>query len=97
METGMTKCLTDKIGFLSKEDLLQYQKMLEVGDVVSKYSRMLDSTSGALTLAFLAITEPNGQNDMLAECYRFSLKECRNLIETMHKELNELLTKEIEK
>lgn len=96
METGMTKVTHEEIGFVSKEDLAKYMKFLDLGDILSKYSRMFDSNTGALTFSYLALIEKIDTGGMIPDSYRAMLKECLLVVHAMQKEVAEKL-KEIEK
>ena len=90
METKMTKFATERIGFISKEDLNRFKSVLEASDIISKCSRQIDSVTGAMTLAHLTLTERTGNNDMIAEAYKMFFKEDLELIEKMKTELQQL-------
>lgn len=91
METGMIQCLHEEIGFVSKEDLAKYMKFLDLGDILSKYSRMFDSNTGALTFAYLALIEKIDSGGSMADAYRAMLKDCLKVIDAMQKEVNQKL------
>lgn len=90
----MTKFATEKVGFVTREDLNRFQNILKAGDIISECSRQLDSVTGAMTMAQLALTERTGSNDMIAEAYKMFFKQAVGLIEKMAQELDQLNIKE---
>ena len=96
METGMTKVTHEEIGFVSKEDLAKYMKFLDLGDILSKYSRMFDSNTGALTLTYLTLLEKNTGGGMIEEVYKSTMRTCLKAVHEMQEEVAQKL-KEIEK
>ncbi len=93
MHDDTSKCLVDKIGFVNKEQLNQYQDILQAGDIVSKYSRMLDSCCGSMTFAYLAVVGDAKHNDLLSESFKAFCNKFYGLIDEMVSELDSLKAK----
>lgn len=94
MHDDTSKCLVDKIGFVNKEQLNQYKDILQAGDIVSKYSRMLDSCCGSLTFAYLAVVGDAKHNDLLSESFKAFRNKFYGLLDEMVGELNALKVKD---
>ncbi len=92
MKTKLQKCLTEKIGFVSKEQLIQYEVLNKQSDIIAKYSRLLDISLGGLCFSYMALLEINGSNDLLSEAYKSSVFSCRQFIQEMIKELEQVET-----
>lgn len=90
MQSSISKCLTDEIGFITKEHLEQYKQILAVGDVLSEYSRQLDSNCGAMTFAYLSVVGDPKNNDLIAESFKFFLKKNQELLREMDEKIKRI-------
>lgn len=89
MKTSLEKCLTDNIGFVTKEHFQKYKKLLEIGDILSEHSRQFDSNCGAMTFAYLSVVGDSKNNDLLSESFKFFLKKNKDSINELIKKLQE--------
>lgn len=91
MKTDLQQCLTDKIGFVTQKELDNFEKILEIGDVISETSRKYDSMCGSLGVAYLTLQDLKGSNtDMMAEVFKEFVRETKDLIAKMNKQIEEL-------
>lgn len=91
MKTKMQEVLTDKIGFVTQKELDNFEKILEMGDIISETSRKLDSMCGSLTVVYLTVQDLKGGNgDMIAKAYKEFIREVKNLVAEMYKKIEEL-------
>lgn len=93
MITGMQKCLTDNIGFITEEHFCQYKKILAIGDVLSEYSRQLDSNCGAMTFAYLALMGDTKKNDLINESFKHFLDQNQRLLNEMVEKIRNIQQK----
>lgn len=90
MNDRLTKTLQDEIGFMTREQLEEYKKLLEISDVISSHSRQIDSAVGAMTFAYLAIVGDNSHNDLLTESFKHFVRQNKNLIAEMNRQIEEI-------
>lgn len=96
MITNMQRCLIGDIGLLTKEHFLQYKRILEIGDVLSEYSRMLDSNCGAMTFAYLSFVGDSKKNDLINESFKHFLDQNQKLLNEMNEKIRKIQTGEAE-
>lgn len=91
MKTNLQQCLTDKIGFVTQKELDNFEKILEIGDVISEASRKYDSMCGSLSVVYMTLRDFDGKNcDLIAEAYKEFVRETKNLVTEMNKRIEEL-------
>lgn len=83
MKTSATKCLLDQIGMANEAHKKAYEKLLKIGDVISETGRMFDANCGALTFAYLAVSDGKEHNDLLHESFKHFLRENQKLVDEM--------------
>lgn len=88
MDNRLIKTLHEEIGFITREQLEDYKKLLDIADVISSYARQIDSAVGAMTFAYLAIVGDNSHNDLLTESFKHFVKQNKNLIEEMNRQID---------
>lgn len=91
MDNRLIQTLKEEIGFITREQLEEYKKLLEISDVISSHSRQIDSAVGAMTFAYLAIVGDNSHNDLLTESFKHFVRKNKNLIEEMNRQIEGIL------
>lgn len=89
MKTRLQKALTDDIGFVTKEQLKQYEILQSQSDIISECSRTLDVSIGGLSVTYMTFLNLSGSNDLVCEAFKFGLSKCQCCIREMIRKLQQ--------